>query len=181
MSYHRRREQHDRKEYVKLDIFFMRWFAEERTKKPLSFEKKGDQKGKEKAKPSTRGKNKGKLVLMKNVGPPPPSKGHSTIDKSLKKPIEAEPIFAIKILESEEGSLNKHQKNIRLAEVALQREKAQNFLGDRSNEIVPKVMEMLPIEVQSAISVHYKYWTDKYSSYVETYDSMDILEASLTL
>lgn len=65
--------------------------------------------------------------------------------------------------------------------MAVGKEKAQNFLGDRSNEIVPKVMEMLPIKVQSAISVHYKYWTDKYSSYVETCDLMDILEASLTL
>lgn len=92
-------------------------------------EKKGDQKGKEKAKPSTGGENKKKLVLMKTVGPPPLSKGQSTIDKSLKKPIEAEPIFAIKILEREVGSLNKHQKNIQISQSGRWEGKGSEFFG----------------------------------------------------
>lgn len=45
------------------------------------------------------GKKKRKLVLTKIVGPPPPPKRHTTIGKSLKKPIEVEPVFVIKIIE----------------------------------------------------------------------------------
>lgn len=40
---------------------------------------------------------------------------------------------------------------------------------------------MLPVEVQSATRVYYKCWTDKYSSYVKTCDSVDILKAGLAL
>lgn len=64
-------------------------------------EKKGEAKGKEKVEPSG-GEKKMMLVLTKNDGSPPPLKWQTTIDESLKKPIEAEPISTIKIIEAEE-------------------------------------------------------------------------------
>lgn len=40
---------------------------------------------------------------------------------------------------------------------------------------------MLPAKVQAVIKIYQKYWTDKSSSYVETCDSVDMLEAGLAL
>lgn len=40
---------------------------------------------------------------------------------------------------------------------------------------------MLPAKVQEVIKIYQKYWTDKSSSYVETCDSVDMLEAGLAL
>lgn len=116
----------DKNEYVKMDMFFMRWLIEEKKKKPMSFgstmykneqdemaqlsklnpsptlEKKGEAKGKEKVEPSG-GEKKGMLVLTKNNGSPPSLKRQTTIDESLKKPIEVELISTIKIIEPEEA------------------------------------------------------------------------------
>lgn len=143
-------------------------------------------KRKEKVEPSAGYKKKRKLVLTKNVGPSPPPKWQSTIDESLKKPIKVKSIFSIKIVEpknvdKEESGLIKRQRGRQVSRCALSEGKAQNFLEGRSNEIVPKVIRMLPNKVKSATRVYYKYWTYKYSSYVETYDSIDMLEVGIVL
>lgn len=104
----------------------------------------------------------------------------------LKKPIEAGSISAIKILELEEvnedeGPLVKRQRSRQLSWSAPTKGKMLNFLGDRSDEIALEVIEMLLVEVQSATGVHCKYWSDKYSSYVETCDSIYMVETGLAL
>ncbi|CAA3014871.1 RNA polymerase sigma factor sigF, chloroplastic [Olea europaea subsp. europaea] len=124
------KEQHDRKEYVKLDMFFMGRLAEEKKKKPLGtssstyknqrdelaklsklnlphpLEKKREEKGKEKIEPSG-GERKRRLVISRNEGTPPPPKRQTTIDESLKKPIKVEPISALKIIKLEEVAKEK--------------------------------------------------------------------------
>lgn len=72
------------------------------------------------------------MVLTKNVGPPPPPKSQTTIDESMKKPIEAESIFARKILEpkevkEEEDGLIKEGRNRQLVRSVPFEGKAQNF------------------------------------------------------
>ncbi|CAA2965035.1 Hypothetical predicted protein [Olea europaea subsp. europaea] len=44
------------------------------------------------------------------------------------------------------------------------------YQGGKSDEIIPEVLEMLLTEVQMAIRIRDKYWTDKYSFYTETHD-----------
>ncbi|CAA3003613.1 Hypothetical predicted protein [Olea europaea subsp. europaea] len=58
-------------------------------------------KGKEKVEPSG-GERKMRLVISRNEGPPPPPKRQTTIEKSFEKPIEAEPISALKSMKPEE-------------------------------------------------------------------------------
>ncbi|CAA2955747.1 Hypothetical predicted protein [Olea europaea subsp. europaea] len=168
----------------KPDMFFIRQLAEEKKKKPLDtgsstyknqrdelprlsklnptppLEKKGDGKGKEKIEPSR--------------------------DESLKKPIEAEPISALKIIEpkkvaEEEGGLLKRPRKKQPSRPSITEGKASSFLGSRSDEIALEVLEMLPTEVQSVTKLCHKYWTKKYSNYAETCDAMDMMEARLTI
>lgn len=66
---------------------------------------------------------------MKNVGPSPPLKQQSTIDESLKKPTEARPKFAMKIVEpekvnEEKGGLIKRQRGRQVSRSAHSEEKA---------------------------------------------------------
>ncbi|CAA2971088.1 Hypothetical predicted protein [Olea europaea subsp. europaea] len=35
---------------------------------------------------------------------------------------------------------------------------------------------MFPVEVQATTRIHHKYWTDKYSFYAKTYDSVNMME-----
>ncbi|CAA3021785.1 Hypothetical predicted protein [Olea europaea subsp. europaea] len=196
------KEQHDRKEYVKPDMFFMRRLAEKKKKKPLgtgsstynnqrdelarlsklnppsSTIKKGERKGKDKVEPSA-GDRKRRVVISRNEGPPPPSKCQITIDESLKKPIEAEPIFALKIVELEEVA--EEEGGLLSSCSSITEGKASSFLGNRSDEIPSEVSEMLPTEVQSATRLWYKYWMEKYSNYAEIYDAVDIIEAGLAM
>lgn len=115
-------------------------------------------KGKEKDEPSA----KRRLVLTKNVGPPSPPKRQTTIDESMKKPIEAELISAIKIVEpkevnEEDGGLIKWERNKQVSRSVPFEGKVQNFLGSRFDKIASEVLEMLPAEVQSTTRVYYKY------------------------
>ncbi|CAA2934687.1 Hypothetical predicted protein [Olea europaea subsp. europaea] len=92
------------------------------------------------------------LTQMKNIKPSH-LKRQMTIDESLKKPIAANPIFSIKIIDIEEqvvedvGLIKKKGKEVDKRRAS--KGKAQNFLVGRSNEIAPAILELLPSEVQA--------------------------------
>lgn len=100
------------------------------------------------------------------------------IDESLKKLIEAEPISVIKIIKQEDEGLLKRSRSRQVSQSSTSEDKAQNLLG-RSDEITSEVLKMLPAKVQSAIKVYHNYWIDNFSSYAETCDTVDMVEAGL--
>lgn len=120
-----------------------------------SSRKKGDKKGKKRVEPSEGKTHKRKLVMIKNARPPSPPKRQMTINESLKKPTKVKPISSIRTVETEvsdeEGGLIKLKRGKEASKSGsssgLSKENAQNFLGGRSDEIIPAILEMLPVEV----------------------------------
>lgn len=62
-------------------------------------------KGKDKAKPSDGGvPKKRRLVLTKNNGPPPPPTRQTSIEESLREPINVKPLNSLPVINVDEGN-----------------------------------------------------------------------------
>lgn len=59
--------------------------------------------------------------------------------------------------------------------------KAGSFLGGRVDELDRAYIETLYAELQSAMWAYHICWTKKYSNYVKTCNSIDIVEANFDL
>ncbi|CAA3005489.1 Hypothetical predicted protein [Olea europaea subsp. europaea] len=181
------KEQHDKKEYVKPDMFFMKRLTEKKKKKPLGTGS------------STYNNQRDEPARLSKLNPPSPTKKKE--EGKRKEKVEKEggrekegkddhrriveenhrgrTISALKIVElvevvEEEGGLF-------LSRSSITKGKASSFLGNIFDEIASEVSEMLPTEVQLATRLYYKYWMEKYSNYAEIRDAVDTTEARLAM
>lgn len=54
------------------------------------------------------------------------------------------------------------------------------FFVEREEEMTPALLEELPIEGPSPTTNYYKFWMDRWQSYVSIYDAMDLVVAMVS-